>query len=99
MLVLSVNYTEPADEALHHALSLTLPSKWAARPCEKLVLTFVDSYNVKFPRTPLDACFVQAAAWWLLACGREAEARDADWQAAIAANERLMEEMKITPRR
>ena len=29
----------------------------------------------------------------------EAEARDADWQAAIAANERLMEEMKITPRR
>ena len=22
-------------------------------------------------RTPLDACFVQAAAWWLLACGRE----------------------------
>ena len=61
MLVLSVNYTEPADEALHHALSLTLPSKWAARPCEKLVLTFVDSYNVKFPRTPLDA---SAAALW-----------------------------------
>ena len=29
----------------------------------------------------------------------EAEARDAEWQAAIAANERLMEEMKITPRR
>ena len=29
----------------------------------------------------------------------EAEARDAEWQAAIVANERLMEEMKITPRR
>ena len=25
----------------------------------------------------------------------EAEARDAEWQAAIAANERLMEEMKL----
>ena len=90
-MLLTVNYTEPADEALHHALSLTLPGKWAARPCEKLVHTFVDSYNVRFPRTPLDA---SASALW---CERTA-ARLAPGEAIGAALEDGDELSVYTPR-
>jgi len=47
-------YDVGSNEALHHKLAITLPSKWLEQSCDKVKELFVERYNKKFPDNQLD---------------------------------------------
>lgn len=50
-----IHYEEPAAEALHQTLKITLPKKWITGPVRNLIDTFLEQYNKKHPENALEA--------------------------------------------
>ena len=60
----TLHYNAVREPALHVSLAITLPAKWASSPAERLLKTFVKSYNKKHAkRNKLALRDVRIAVW------------------------------------
>ena len=81
----TLHYNAVREPALHVSLAITLPAKWASSPAERLLKTFVKSYNKKHAkRNKLALGDVRIAVWTNFVADTPYDASAAEESTAVA---------------